>query len=1623
MKKVMKKIYAIVLTILMLFNYMPAIVNAVDFDYYAIVELVSTATKYEVGDTILVDMILKEAHNLGAIKEFYAFLEYDTTALELTEEKILEPDRADYDVGIIGKSIEVTNIYTPSIVEGDKICTFKFKALKSSETSTTIKVYNLDITETTGNDPIYEDEGTVNEPTITLPVIPDSVTHNLKITKTDAEGTAIENNSALFKIVDLNGEVIYKETEADGSIALSDLAMPTTEGPYVYTIQELIAPQGYVVNNEELPLTVTFADDGTITAATLGTASANIVTDTNTIEVNISNELEPVRPEQEEFNLILNKVDEEGNSITTDTAEFTISMPDGTKENIATNVSTGKTNAITVTAPEAAGTYTYVINETKAPSGYILQENSIIVELTYEEQSNEIVLVSGNVVSYDNEEVIPVEVSGTKTLTVDIKNELEVITYNYELNIEKVKNDTANTVITNNEAIFEVSDDTQTVYVKTDALGKATYEFSMTNKEIVVGDNYTYTIKEVKAPNGYILDNTAKTVTLTFKADGSIDTMNVSGSNITKVSSTTNAANVKIVNEEEIVIVPEEFNMVINKVDEEGNSITTDTAEFTVSMPDGTKENVATNASTGKTNAINVTAPETAGTYTYVIKETKAPTGYILKEDSIIVELTYEEKDKKIVLVSGEINGESITPVETSGVKTLTIDIKNESETITYDYTLNIEKVKNDTFNTKITEDEAIFEITDGTKTTYIKTNSLGKAAYEFSMTNKEIITGTNYVYTIKEVKAPEGYMLDETPKTVILTFKADGSIDTMNVTGTNITKVTSTTNVASVKIVNEEIVIEEEPVIVPEDFNLVINKVDEEGSIITSDEAEFVLVKPDGTSVNCTTTNGVVSINGLVAPDIAGKQVYFLKETKAPQGYKILNESLVIEMEFVEDAGKIVLSNVVVKGIKEETIAPTTVSGTKTLTINVKNELEPITYDYKLNIEKVKNDTANTVITEDIAIFEMTDGENITYITTDSTGKAVYEFSMTNEEIVVGTNYTYTIKEVKAPNGYVLDNTAKTVTLTFKADGSIDTMNVTGTNITKVTSTTNVASVKIVNEEIVIEEEPVIVPEDFNLVINKVDEEGSIITSDEAEFVLVKPDGTSVNCATTNGVVSINGLVAPDVAGKQVYFIKETKAPEGYNILNESLVLEMEFVETDDKIVLTRAIIKEYEDQEITPAIVEGTKTLTINVKNEKIKEIGKYMIEVNVEDREGQPLTTGTIVLKLTNKETSEYMYKEVSVVNGKIEFDMPETEGTVTYEIEQIKAPEGYELNPNKITVEIDFENDTTNEMGLKDYTVNGTDAKKAATAQKNTASVIIINDKTPIEPIKQNYSLEINKLDKDTNALILETPTVFTVISSNAKTQECTTTNGKVTIKDLVPGDNGEEVIFVIKEKEAPEGYELLEKSVVIKVGFTEETGTIIASSTAVLLGTDIANAEMVGTTVKINVLNEKEEIEDLYVISKKDENGVDIYNVMDFYTGAHYSIENPFVDTKLAKYGEYCTVNEFINNLESNGILTVWDTSGNRMSDDSRIKTKMILKATKGEQELTFTIILKGDHDGDGRVRAKDITALKDHVMQIEGKVLTDPIALRALDVNEDDGLGRVRGNDVSRFREIIAAAE
>ena len=420
---------------------MPPLINVVKAETIQdCLEFTTTTTTYNVGDTITIDVKVKNIGDL-TVDQFIASIEYDNTALEFQSVTTIEGYTNQSATSGNSGSAQIYNSVPGgkhgTVGEGGIIGQIVFKALKSSKTSTTIRMTEID--GTMSDRSLWSYYGDVDDniiaPTITLPLQADKQTHNMTVKLTNESGTALEG--AIFKFTALDGTTQLLETAADGTFNLADLQMPTGAGPFVYTIEQKTAPDGYVKNTAPSTITVTFDSDGNVQSV-VG-ANATATNSGNDITTIITNEAE-IHVEQETFYMELTKVDESNNIITTDSATFEISSPVAADKTASTTA--GKTAKIEFKAPVEAGTYPYVIKETKAPSGYNQTPDNVILDLKFENISNVITLTSCNIVSYGKTATIDTS-TGSKVIKMDIVNEKEVVTtkYDYTINIDKVKND------------------------------------------------------------------------------------------------------------------------------------------------------------------------------------------------------------------------------------------------------------------------------------------------------------------------------------------------------------------------------------------------------------------------------------------------------------------------------------------------------------------------------------------------------------------------------------------------------------------------------------------------------------------------------------------------------------------------------------------------------------------------------------------------------------------------------------------------------------------------------------------------------------------------------------------------------------------------------------------------------------------------------------------------------------------------------------------------------------------------------------------------------------------------------------------------------------------------------
>ncbi len=93
------------------------------------------------------------------------------------------------------------------------------------------------------------------------------------------------------------------------------------------------------------------------------------------------------------------------------------------------------------------------------------------------------------------------------------------------------------------------------------------------------------------------------------------------------------------------------------------------------------------------------------------------------------------------------------------------------------------------------------------------------------------------------------------------------------------------------------------------------------------------------------------------------------------------------------------------------------------------------------------------------------------------------------------------------------------------------------------------------------------------------------------------------------------------------------------------------------------------------------------------------------------------------------------------------------------------------------------------------------------------------------------------------------------------------------------------------------------------------------------------------------------------------------------------------DIYLDKIEPETTVAEFIENCDTNGIITVIDKNGKTLKEDELVGTGMTIKDKRYEEEITMTAVVMGDLDGNGYVTVTDLSALNQVILkevQIQG---------------------------------------
>ncbi|GAA0236427.1 SpaA isopeptide-forming pilin-related protein [Metaclostridioides mangenotii] len=573
-------------------------------------------------------------------------------------------------------------------------------------------------------------------------------------------------------------------------------------------------------------------------------------------------------------------------------------------------------------------------------------------------------------------------------------------------------------------------------------------------------------------------------------------------------------------------------------------------------------------------------------------------------------------------------------------------------------------KVNNDNVSIKL--EGAIFELLDKYKNvikTSEPTGNNGDAVF------KNLKFGIDYY--IKEKTAPEGYLLSNE----VYKFQIANSKESKNINY----------NYKNISVKGD----------------IIFNKLNENEKPLKG--AEFTLYKASDISFESPIDTSISDKNGNVKFKDIDYGEYVIKETKAPKGYT-LNERIL--KATINENGKVVTAN------------PDSISN-----IKIRGNIEFVKYGENKDLLKGA----------EFKLYKASDKnyENeIAKAESDVNGKVSFM------DIEYG---DYVIKETKAPEGYELTN--KILKASITSNGKTIKANPESISNTKTKG---------------------------SIEFTKLGEHEEKLKG--AEFTLYKDTDITFKNPISTAVSDREGLVKFKNVEYGEYVIKESKAPEGYVLLSDDMVL--------------KATVSENRKS------VKADPECVSNIKIRGNIEFIKY--------GENKDLLKGAEfkLYKASDKNYEKEIDTAESNDSGKVFF------GNIEYGdyiIKETKAPDGYEL---------------TNKILKASITSNGKTIKANPESISNT---------------KTKGSIEFTKLGEHEDKLKGAEFKLYMSLDTDFKNPLATAVSN---IDGLVKFKNVEYGEYVIKESKAPEGYVSLPEDKVLKATVTEDKKIVKAEPNSI-----------------------------------------------------------------------------------------------------------------------------------------------------------------------------------------------
>ena len=601
----------------------------------------------------------------------------------------------------------------------------------------------------------------------------------------------------------------------------------------------------------------------------------------------------------------------------------------------------------------------------------------------------------------------------------------------------------------------------------------------------------------------------------------------------------------------------------------------------------------------------------------------------------------------------------------------------------------------------------------------------------------------------------------------------------------------------------------------------------------------------------------------------------------------------------------------------------------------------------------------------------------------TPQVGPAVYEVTTSDEtgeliipKIVGEGDIKIELQEVAAPNGYKLgENDGYNLMMINKSESGLELISSTlgmDSDDVEVDQENRIITAHIPNEL-----------EAISIGVHKIDaDNGMNLSGSTFELTDVSSGASTTLTSSIDGMM--NFTVDKKIGGGTYkYTLEEISAPYGYKVIEEIMEIDVEYDEDGNiiDVIETGANI----------LLTEQTDShLKVDVSNEQ-EDLGvpTYTVEIINTDKVDNSIVIPNSIFDVSiEQEGGSSLAKSLMMDgNGSAIINNINGIGNISIKIKEQKSGDGYIKDINTKTVNLNRDARTG-----KFVILSSENAYPIYDEANNKITIYVSNEKE-----SGVFSFVINKENENGN-LITENEAEFEVnIDGNIQTIR-TDANGQAIIKRIEIPDK-DTFDITVKETKAPDGYVLNEELQVISVDTNQIYGSRELKQVSKKEGTAILinNVSTSGiTTSFINKLESGELPDELYLRPKQGTAGHD---------GTGYTMDEEYVD----RVSVGTTIEEFLNNMEYNGTVTIYDKNGEEVTDYTKlITTNSVIKVSKDDQEISRTIVVVSDTSEDGRLSILDVSQINTYFIEEVG---LEGARLRAAD---HDGNGRISIMDLSR---------